>query len=219
MASVPVAQAWSAGSRRRPSKIISRLRQTARTRRPPDSAAVEASAAIALATMIRGAEWPGWEVLAADVHGLPRAGRKTAGTSHGTWARHQACGLVTKLGPGSVDCPRCGPASGSRTHLARRGDPCLLYLVVHRRWQKFGVGDQRRVSAHLRGGAQVVQVLRASFAEVGARRSHPQAPVSPADRRAGQARNDQLVRPGNRGNLPQDADQPERRSPARPRRD
>jgi hypothetical protein len=100
------------------------------------------------------------------VYGLPWAGRKTAASSHGTWARHQACGTIAKLHPGAVDCAACGPAAGSRTHLARRDDPYLLYLVVHRRWQKFGIGDQRRVRAHQRGGAEVIQVLRAPFAQV-----------------------------------------------------
>ena len=131
-----------------------------------DQVAVVASATLALATAVRRAERPGWDVLAAAVHGLPWTGGKTAGTSHGTWARHQACGTNAKLHSGSVDCPACGPAEGSRTHLARRDDPYLLYLVAHRRWQKFGVGDQRRVRTHQSGGAEVVQVLRAPFAHV-----------------------------------------------------
>jgi hypothetical protein len=131
-----------------------------------DRAAVEASAALTVAIVVRRAERPGWDILAADVHGLPWTGGKTGGTSHGTWARHQACGTIAKLRPGSLDCPACGPAAGSRTHLARRDDPYLLYLVVHRRWQKFGIGDHRRVRADQRGGAQVIQVLRAPFAHV-----------------------------------------------------
>jgi hypothetical protein len=131
-----------------------------------DQAAVEASAALALASEVRRTERPGWEVLATDVHGLPWTGCKTAATSHGTWARHQPCGTIVKLRPRSVDCPACGPTAGSRTHLARRDDPYLLYLVVHRRWQKFGIGDDRRIRAHQRGGAQVVQVLKAPFAQV-----------------------------------------------------
>ncbi len=56
--------------------------------------------------------------------------------------------------------------SGSRTHEARRDQPYLLYLVGTRKWQKFGVGDQPRVREHARGGAEVVQVLRAPFAQV-----------------------------------------------------
>ncbi len=131
-----------------------------------DQGAVEASAALVLAAAVRRAERPGWDVLATDAHGLPWTGSKTAATSHGTWAEHQACGTIAKLRPGSVDCPACGLADGSRTHLARRDDPYLLYLVAHRRWQKFGVGDHRRIRTHQRGGAQVIQVLRAPFAHV-----------------------------------------------------
>jgi hypothetical protein len=139
---------------------------TMAAKRDPDQAAVEASAALILAAVIRRAERPGWDVLAADVHGLPWTGSKTAATSHGTWAKHQSCGTVARLHPGSVDCPACGPTQNSRTHLARRDDPYLLYLVAHRRWQKFGVGDQRRVRTHQRGGARVIQVLQAPFAQV-----------------------------------------------------
>jgi hypothetical protein len=131
-----------------------------------DQAAVEASAALVLASALRRAERPGWEVLATDIHGLPWAGSKTGASSHGTWARHQACGTIAKLGHGSMDCPACGPAEGSRTHTARRDDPYLLYLVTYRRWQKFGIGDDRRVRTHQRGGAQVTQVLQAPFAQV-----------------------------------------------------
>jgi hypothetical protein len=127
---------------------------------------VEASSSLALAAALRHAERPGWEVLAADVHGLPWTGMKTRSTSHGTWGRHETCGTLAKLGPGTVDCLSCGPAPGSRTHLAKRDDPYLLYLVVNRRWQKFGVGDRRRVETHVRGGAEVVQVIRAPFAQV-----------------------------------------------------
>jgi hypothetical protein len=58
--------------------------------RDPDQAAVEACAALALVTAIRRAERPGWDVLAADVHGLPWTGSMTGATSHGTWARHLA---------------------------------------------------------------------------------------------------------------------------------
>jgi hypothetical protein len=131
-----------------------------------DQALVEASAALVLATAVRRAERPGWDILATDVHGLPWTGAKTASTSHGTWARHQACGTIAKLHPGTTDCPACGPAESSRTHLARRDDPYLLYLVTHRRWQKFGIGDQRRVRTHQRGGADVISVLQAPFAHV-----------------------------------------------------
>ena len=126
-------------------------------------AIVELSSALTLASAIRDAQRPGWSVLATDIHGLPWTGQRLQIQSHGTWLRHDECGAVTKLGSGAVDCPACGPAPGSRTHLARRDEPYLLYLVVHGRWQKFGVGDRGRVRSHLRGGAHVTQVLRASF--------------------------------------------------------
>ena len=134
--------------------------------RDADHAGVEASAALVLATVVRRAERPGWDVVATDVHGLPWTGSRTAATSHGTWATHQACGSLAKLRPGSIDCPVCGPAKGSRPHLARRDDPYLLYLVAHRGWQRFGVGNYRRVRSHQRDGAEVIQVLRAPFAHV-----------------------------------------------------
>ena len=134
--------------------------------RDADQAAVEASAALVLATAVRRAERPGWDVVATDVHGLPWTGSRTGATSHGTWATHRACGTIAKLRPDSIDCPACGPAKGSRTHLARRDDPYLLYLVVHRGGQKFGIGDYRRVRSHQRDGAEVIQVLRAPFAHV-----------------------------------------------------
>lgn len=134
--------------------------------RNADQAAVEACAAIVLASAMRRMERPGWDILAADVHGLPWTGTRTGASSHGTWARHQACGTIALLRLGTTDCPTCGPAKGSRTHLARRDDPYLLYLVAHRRWQKFGIGDIRRVRTHQLGGAKVIQVLRAPFAQV-----------------------------------------------------
>jgi hypothetical protein len=78
----------AASGPRRSSRVCARRRARAGLR---DSAAVEASAAIALATVIRGAERPGWEVLAADVHGLPWAGRKTAvGAAPGVRLGHEA---------------------------------------------------------------------------------------------------------------------------------
>lgn len=109
---------------------------------------------------------PGWTVLATDICGLPWFGVRTQPHSHGTWARHGACGAVAKLHPGTVDCPACGPELGSRTFLGRSDQPYLLYLVRNRRWQKFGVGDRRRVIEHLRGGAAVIQVLQAPFVQV-----------------------------------------------------
>ena len=131
----------------------------------PFGAAREAASALAVAERLRRFEKPGWEVLATDVHGLPwsESGRPL---SHGTWGRHHKCGTIAKLGEGTVDCPSCGPEPGSRSHAARAGDPYLLYLVKTRKYQKFGVGDRRRVMTHVRGGAQVVQVLRAPFAHV-----------------------------------------------------
>ncbi len=69
--------------------------------RGTEHAAVAASAALVLATAVRRAERPGWDVVATDVHGLPRTGSRTAATSHGTWATHQACGAIAKLRPGS----------------------------------------------------------------------------------------------------------------------
>src|SRR5262249_20104787 len=49
---------------------------------------------------------------------------------------------------------------------ARQDDPYLLYQVTHNGRTKFGVGNQDRVRAHQRGGAIVVQVLRAPLIEV-----------------------------------------------------
>jgi hypothetical protein len=132
----------------------------------PLRGATEASSYLALAEELRRRDRPGWTTLATDMHGLPWHGMRTAYHSHGTWGRHDACGTVAKLRIGTVDCPKCGPGSGSRTHQARRDEPYLLYLVSTKKWQKFGVGDQSRVRAHERGGAQVIQVLRAPFAQV-----------------------------------------------------
>jgi hypothetical protein len=124
-----------------------------------------ASAYITLSAELRQLDRPGWVILATDVYGLPWTGERNRRISHGTWARHH-CGTVAKLHPGTVDCPACGPEPASRTHLARRDEPYLLYLVTTRRWQKFGVGDVRRVREHLRGDAVVIRVLQAPFAEV-----------------------------------------------------
>jgi hypothetical protein len=70
--------------------------------------AVEASSARALADVLRAAERPAWEILAADVRGLPWTGRQTHSASYGTWGRHLACGTVSRLGPRGTDCPACG---------------------------------------------------------------------------------------------------------------
>ena len=132
----------------------------------PLRGATEASSYLALARELRRRARPGWTVLATDVHGLPWMGMRAAYHSHGTWGRHDACGNVALLRLGAVDCPKCGPEPGSRTHRARRDEPYLLYLVSIRKWQKFGVGSEPRVREHMRGGAQVIQVLRAPFAQV-----------------------------------------------------
>jgi hypothetical protein len=131
----------------------------------PFRPAREAVSALVVAERLRRFERPGWEVLATDAHGLPWFDSRRA-ISHGTWGRHRRCGTVAKLGEGSLDCPSCGPQPGSRTHAARRDDPYLLYLVKTRKYQKFGVGDRRRVLTHVRGGAEVIQVLQAPFAHV-----------------------------------------------------
>ena len=54
----------------------------------------------------------------------------------------------------------------AETHQARSSDRYLLYLVRTSRWQKFGVGGDRRVREHQLRGAEVVQVLCAPFAQV-----------------------------------------------------
>ena len=132
----------------------------------PLRGATEASSYLAHAEELHRRDRPGWTTLATDVHGLPWRGMRTAYLSHGTWGRHDACGTVAKLRIGTVDCPKCGPEPGSRTHQGRRDEPYLLYLVSTKKWQKFGVGDQSRVRVHQCGGAQVIQVLRAPFAQV-----------------------------------------------------
>jgi hypothetical protein len=129
-------------------------------------AIIEATSVLTVATRLASFERSGWTVLATDIWGLPWHGIRSRPESHGTWGRHDACGAVTKLRTGSVDCPSCGPQPGSRTHRARRDDPYLLYLVTIKGLTKFGVGNPDRVRTHLRGGASVVQVLRAPFAEV-----------------------------------------------------
>jgi hypothetical protein len=127
---------------------------------------IEATSCLTVATEFTRYERPGWTVIATDVWGLPWNGIRSRPVSHGTWGRHDACGSVAKLRRGSVDCPACGPQPGSRSHRARREDPYLLYLVAVKGMQKFGVGTQDRVRTHQRSGATVVQVLRATFAEV-----------------------------------------------------
>jgi hypothetical protein len=107
---------------------------------------------------------PGWTVLATDVWGMPwLAGRPT---SHGTWATHDACGVVQKLTAGRVECRVCTPEPDSRSNRARRDDPHLLYLVRYRGLKKFGRGYEGRVREHLSAGAVVVQVIRARHEDV-----------------------------------------------------
>jgi hypothetical protein len=128
---------------------------------------VEATSCLTVATQLTQYERPGWTVIATDVWGLPWNGVRSRSVSHGTWGRHDQCDTVAKLRSGSLDCPACGPQPGSRTHRARHDEPYLLYQVRTRKGlTKFGVGTADRVRAHQRGGATVVQVLRAPFAEV-----------------------------------------------------
>ena len=129
-------------------------------------AIVQAMSTLTIATALTRFERPGWTVLASDVCGLPWRGVRSRSLSHGTWARHETCGAVALMRAGSVDCPKCGPQPGSRTHQARQDDPYFLYQVTHKGRTKFGVGTEDRVRAHQRGGATVVQVLRATFIEV-----------------------------------------------------
>lgn len=104
---------------------------------------------------------PGWTVLAGDVKGLPYQRWDTE--SHGFWGRHDKCGTVQNL---SVrECRNCDPEPGSRTHRARKDDPHLLYLVANDGRLKVGHGDRNRILTHTRGGAAIVSVRRATFAE------------------------------------------------------
>ena len=130
------------------------------------SSATEASSYLALQEMLLRRSRPGWEIIATDVYGLPWTGIRTRHISHGTWARHTACGAIIKLPRGSADCPVCGPEPGSRTYAVRRDQPYLLYLVRTPLWKKFGIGGEPRVREHARAGAQVIQVIQAPFAQV-----------------------------------------------------
>lgn len=120
---------------------------------------------IAVYAHIEKVEQPGWTPLATDVHGLPFFSSDKA-LSHGTWARHDACGSVGKLTEGRDECRTCPPVPGSRTHRARVGTRQLLYLVRYLDLLKFGHGDARRVRAHLRSGCEAVLVLEADHQEV-----------------------------------------------------
>jgi hypothetical protein len=127
-------------------------------------------------------ERQGWTVQALDVYGMPWTAGRRRSRSHGTWGVHDGCGTLQSLKPRErvLECATCPPPLGSRSARARRDDPYLLYLVRHHRLLKFGVGDDRRVRAHVIRGAAVVQVLRARFfdvrkAEVDLKRYHRDA--------------------------------------------
>ena len=110
----------------------------------------------------------GWTVQAMDLYGMPWIGNREKTRSHGTWGTHDECGTLQLLKPQErrLECVSCPPPPGSRSARARRDEPYLLYLVRHGRLAKFGVGDDRRIRAHVRGGAEVVQVLQARFSDV-----------------------------------------------------
>jgi hypothetical protein len=91
---------------------------------------VQATACLTVGVQLARYERPGWTVIATDVWGLPWRGVRSRAVSHGTWARHDACGTMTVLRAGSVDCPTCGPQPGSRTHRVRQDQPYLLYQVT-----------------------------------------------------------------------------------------
>lgn len=109
--------------------------------------------------------WPGWTVLATDIHGLPWEADDNP-SSHGTWGRHDACGTVSKLDDARPECPRCEPEPDSRTYRARHDEPAVLYLVRYGNLQKYGIGTPARVRAHLACGAEPIQVLTARHHEV-----------------------------------------------------
>ena len=104
---------------------------------------------------------PGWTVIAGDVKGLPY--QRWGTESHGFWGVHDKCGTVQNL---SVrECQNCDPEPGSRTHRARKDDPHLLYLVRNDGRLTDGHGDRNRIITPTRGGAAIVSVRRATFAE------------------------------------------------------
>ena len=71
---------------------------------------------------------PGWTVLASDYAGMPWESPDPS-RSHGTWATHEACGTVQKIGMARPECRTCPPTADSRTHRAKKDQPQLLYLV------------------------------------------------------------------------------------------
>ncbi|MCE3554516.1 hypothetical protein LWC33_24040 [Pseudonocardia sp. RS11V-5] len=104
---------------------------------------------------------PGWTVIAGDVKGLPY--ERWGTESHGFWGIHDKCGTVQNLS--TRECRECEPEPGSRTHRARKDDPHLLYLVRNDGRLKIGHGDRNRILTHTRGGAEIVSVRKATFAE------------------------------------------------------
>jgi hypothetical protein len=128
-------------------------------------------ALVVIADKVASLSWPGWTVLATDIWGLPwqaatllrEPGRPD---SHGTWARHDACGTVQKITQARAECGQCPPEETSRTHRAKADRPHHLYLVRYRRVCKFGHGTTARVREHVRAGADPLCVLRASHKQV-----------------------------------------------------
>ncbi|MEH0934250.1 hypothetical protein [Micromonospora psammae] len=128
--------------------------------------AAEFRAAIALERELDRHRHDGWTVMAGDVHGLPWYGERLQPTSHGTWAVHDRCGTPQKVPPTRPACGQCPPEQGSRLFAALRDTPYLLYLVRHRGLQKFGVGGDARVRAHLAAGAELVSVREGRHSDV-----------------------------------------------------
>lgn len=125
-----------------------------------------ATAATTLVDVLAQYEQPGWTVTAGDVLGLPWTDKPYEPKSHGTWGRHDACGLIQVMSRGRDECAVCPPEPDSRTHRARADEAHLLYLVRYQDFVKFGRGYRSRVHHHLRSGATPVQVLTARHADV-----------------------------------------------------
>lgn len=140
--------------------------------RPDDARDVwQQCALMVIADKVAALSWPGWTVLATDIWGLPwDAPTLLHGPirtdTHGTWARHDACGTVQKITQTRPECRQCPPEADSRTYRAKTGRPHHLYLVRYRRVCKFGHGTTARVREHLRAGADPVHVLRAPHPHV-----------------------------------------------------
>ncbi|MGI8333694.1 hypothetical protein ACRYCC_27410 [Actinomadura scrupuli] len=128
-------------------------------------------ALMVIADKVAALSWPGWTILATDIWGLPWDAttlllEPARPESHGTWARHDACGTVQKVTPARPECGQCPPEETSRTHRAKADRPHHLYLVHYRRVCKFGHGTAARVREHLRAGADAICVLRAPHKQV-----------------------------------------------------